>query len=104
MIPFNGIKEEEIQVLRHLLPSDRANPFKELYNFDHEFAPRLRLNEPEFKNLLPKLYVKYMEGLDTYVSIEDLLNITLSIKHMDTHSLIRKEDELDKIGRYLYTQ
>ena len=46
LVPFNGTKEEELQALRHLLPSDGANPYKEPYNLNLEFGPRLRICEP----------------------------------------------------------
>lgn len=49
LIPFNSTKEEEeLAVLRRLLSNDRANPFKELYNLDYEYGPRLHLNYPEY--------------------------------------------------------
>ena len=55
LIRFDGTKEQEIEVLRHLLPKDASNPFKEPYTLNPDFEPQMGLIEKIFTNFLPSL-------------------------------------------------
>ena len=102
LIRFDGTKEQEIEVLRHLLPKDGTNPFKEPYTLDPVFAPRLGLNEAIYKNFFPLLY-SMSDDLDTYIAIQDLLKATFRMSIIDTNIFNRREGEPETEGRYLYT-
>ena len=103
LIPFNGTKEEELMALRRLLPTDGSNPYKEPVNLNLEFGPRLRLSEVQYATLLPLLYDDSMDDADTYIAIQDLLNITFGHKHINTKLSIRRTGEYETVDRFLYS-
>ena len=80
-----------------LLPNDGSNPYKEPYNLNPEFGPRLRLSEVQYATLLPLLYDNNMDNADTYVAIQDLLNITFGHKHINTKLSIRRTGEYETV-------
>ena len=98
LVPFNSTEEKELHALYRLFPSDAANPYKELYNLNFEFCPRLRICEPQYEAFLPLLYNE-MSDADTYIAIQDLLNITFRLKHIDPRLSICHTG----VGRFLYT-
>ena len=101
-IPFNGTKEEVLQALHHLLPNDGANPYKEPYNLNLEFGPCLRFSEPQYTALIPLLYDDDMDNADTSIAIQDLLNITFGLKHINTKLSVRHTGDSETVGRFLY--
>ena len=89
-------------MLQQTFPSHGSNPFKEPYNFDFDYGPQARLNKPEYNNLLP-LSHNEMENDNTYATIEDLLNLTFSSRHIDTRLDIHRQGEHSTVGQYLYS-
>ena len=99
---FDGTKQEELTVLRFLLPEDADNPFRGPMNINRQFQPRHGLSNSDYKNTIPLLYNREMiDDLDVYASIGDLLNAVFA-HEVDTTD--RRRPELpETVGRYLYT-
>lgn len=69
---FNGTREQEIIVLKLLLPSDGAHPFKDTpYPLDVNFEPQQHLDVELHRSFLEPLYNKIMSKI--YTAIQDLL-------------------------------
>ena len=95
MKAFNGTKEEEVAVLRHLLPKDASNPFKGPLNILGAYAPRNGLKNAVYKDVIEQLCNEDMSDLDVYVSIQDLLKAVFRITAVDTNLDCRKESWLE---------
>ena len=89
--------------LRRLLPNDGSNPYKVPYNLNPEFGPRLRLSEAQYTTLIPLLYDNSMDDADTYIAIQDLLNITFGHNHINTKLSIRRTGDTETVDRFLYS-
>ena len=87
MISFNGTKEEEVQVLRHLLTEDASISFKGPLNLIlKQFVPRMGLNETLFEKSFPLLYNPGMsDDCEMYIAILDLLETTFCVTVVDTN-------------------
>ena len=103
MKAFNGTKEEEVAVLRHLLPQDASNPFKGPLNILSDFAPCNGLRDAVYVDLIELLYNDSMNDLDVYVSIQDLLKAVFRVTAVDTNLDLRKESRPETINRYVYS-
>lgn len=78
-VPFDGTKEQEIVVLKLLLPSDGAHPFKDtLYPLDVNFRPQI------YRSFLQSLYNNTMNNTEVYIAIQDLLQVTINMRHINT--------------------
>ena len=104
MKAFNGTKEEEVAVLRHLLPKDASNPFKGSFNIKlRKYAPRNGLKDAVYEDVIELLYNKDMSDFDIYVSIQDLLKAVFCATAVDTNLDMRRATRLETIGRYVYS-
>ena len=97
-------KEEEVAVLRHLLPKDASNPFKGLLNILGLYAPHNDLKDAVYKDVVELLYKENMSDLDVYVSIKDLLKAVFIITAVDIYLECRKESKPETMGRYVYSE
>ena len=91
MKAFNGTKEEEVAVLRHLLPQDASNPFRGPLNILSDYAPRNGCKDAVYEDVVQLLYNDSMSDLDVYVSIQDLLNAVFCATAVDTNLERRTE-------------
>ena len=86
MKAFKGTKKEEVVVLRHLLPKDASNPFKgPLNKKNRDYAQR--------KGFKDAVYEDVIQLLDTYVSIQDLLNAVFRAQVVDTNLGMRRDSK-----------
>ena len=85
MKPYAGTKIDEVAALRLLLPDKVSNPYQALAPVFRDFAPRGIFNEAQYVSLLPLLYNEAMSDLDTYVSIQDLLNAAFCASSVNTN-------------------
>ena len=100
MKSYAGTKIEEVAALRLLLPYMVSNPYQDQGPELQQFAPQGIFNEAQYESLIPLLYNADMSDLDTYVSIDDLLNSAFRATSVDTNLAYRQEE--DDVGRYMY--
>ena len=91
---FNSTKEEELAVLRHLLPKYASNIFKgPLYKKPREYAPRNGLKDAVYKDVIELLYNEDISDLNVYVSIQDLLKAVFRTTSVNTNLDIRGDTQ-----------
>ena len=101
MKSYVGPKTEEVAALRLLLPYMVSDPYQGQFGPDlQQFAPRGIFNEALYESLIPLLYNADINDLDTYVSIDNLLNAAFRASSVDTNLAYRREE--DDVGRYMY--
>ena len=104
MKAFNGTKEEEVTVLRHLLPKDASNPFNNPLNIKLcKYAPRNGLKDAVYEDVIEILYNEDMSVLDVYVSIQNILKAVFCATAVDTILDMRRDTRPETIGRYVYS-
>ena len=104
MKEFKGTKEEEVAVLRHLLPKDAFTPFKGPLNIKlQDYEPHNGLTDAVYKELTPLLYNTEMSDLDTYIFIQDLLKATFRATAVDINLNTCRDSKPETHGRYVYS-
>ena len=81
-IPYEGIREEEIEALKLVFPLDGSNPYKDdAYNIK-PFMPFSRYEESDHHAHLVTLHDEALEVDLKYVAIENLIKQTFSTQHL----------------------
>ena len=85
-IPYEGIREEEIEALKLVFPLDGSNPYKDdAYNIK-PFMPFSRYEESDHHAHLATLHDEALEVDLKYVAIENLIKQMFSTQHAWTPS------------------
>jgi hypothetical protein len=80
-IPYDGIKEEEIEALKLVFPLDESNPYKDdPYNIK-PFMPMTRYEESDHHAHLVTLHDEEMDVDQKYIAIENLIKQMFSTQH-----------------------